>query len=85
LPEKELSWESGFTSEVSVDRRAKVWHCEMRIPLQSLSLTAPKPGTVWRLNLFRADRANRAFLAFRPTLRGSFHVPDRFGSLEFVE
>jgi predicted TIM-barrel fold metal-dependent hydrolase len=85
LPDKDFAWKSGFQSAVSIDKQAKVWICEMRIPLKSLSDLKPTPGTQWRLNLFRCDRANRAFLAWRPTLVGSFHAPERFGTLEFVE
>jgi hypothetical protein len=40
---------------------------------------------VWRLNLFRADCAQHAFLAWNPTLVGTAHAPERFGLLEFVE
>jgi predicted TIM-barrel fold metal-dependent hydrolase len=85
LPQKDFTWNSQFQSAVSIDVKAKVWKCEMRIPLKRLSDVGPTAGTRWRLNLFRADRANRAFLAWRPTLAGSFHVPERFGTLEFVE
>ena len=47
--------------------------------------TAPQAGTRWRANLYRLDRANKAALASNPVLAGSFHTPDRFGWLEFVE
>jgi hypothetical protein len=57
----------------------------MRIPLRALAETSPKTGTQWRLNLFRGDVANAAYLAWNPTLTGTFHVPERFGVLEFVE
>jgi len=57
----------------------------MRIPLKALTATPPKAGTQWRLNFFRCDRANNAFLAWNPTLSRSFHVPEKFGVLEFVE
>ena len=62
-----------------------MWICEVRIPLKSLAEVAPAPGTQWRINLFRCDLANSAGLAWRPVLRGSFHTPDRFGVLQFVE
>jgi hypothetical protein len=84
LPEKDFAWSSGFQSVVQVDRRAKVWRCEMRIPLKALSDTPPTIGTRWRLNLFRCDVANKAYLAWSPPLRGSFHVPEKFGILEFA-
>jgi predicted TIM-barrel fold metal-dependent hydrolase len=84
LPEKDFGWSSGFESCVAVDQTAKVWYCEWRIPLTALGKTPPKPGARWRINLYRCDRANQAFLAWHPTLDGSFHVPKRFGCLEFA-
>jgi predicted TIM-barrel fold metal-dependent hydrolase len=85
LPEKDFAWDSQFRSAVRVDSPAKRWTCEMRIPLRSIGGAPPAAGTRWRLNLFRCDRANQAFLAWRPTLTPSFHTPERFGTLEFVE
>ncbi len=84
-PEKNFAWSSGFESAVKVDRKSKLWTCEMRIPLQAFGATPPGPGATWRLNLYRCDRANQAFLAWRPPLTASFHTPDRFGSLQFTE
>lgn len=85
LPDKDFQWDSGFRSATRVNRKAGVWSCEMRIPLKSLSSSAPGAGARWRLNLYRADRAHGAFLAWSPTLVGSAHAPERFGVLEFVE
>jgi predicted TIM-barrel fold metal-dependent hydrolase len=85
LPEKDFAWNSRFASAVRVDRRKKVWTAELRLPLAALSDQAPARGTRWRLNLYRCDRRLNAFLAWSPTLSGSFHVPDRFGTLEFGE
>jgi predicted TIM-barrel fold metal-dependent hydrolase len=85
LPEKDFQWASGFESAVAIDQRRKVWTCEMRIPLRALSASNPVAGKQWQINLFRCDRANRAFLAFNPPLSGSFHVPERFGMLAFTE
>jgi predicted TIM-barrel fold metal-dependent hydrolase len=84
LEQKDFAWSSRFESAVSVDHQASVWRCEMRIPVAAFG-ARPKPGSYWRLNLFRCDRANRAFLAFNPALTGSFHTPERFGVLQFVE
>lgn len=80
---KDFEWSSGMESAVSVDEAARVWRVEVRIPLKSIAATPPKPGTRWRLNLYRHDKANAAGLAFSPTLRGTFHTPERFGWLEF--
>jgi len=85
LPEKDFAWTSGFQSAVKVDRHAKVWTCEIRIPLSALGSAKPTQGALWRLNLFRCDRANHASLAWRPTLQDTFHATERFGTLEFVE
>ena len=50
----------------------------------ALAGRAPRAGDRWRLNLYRQDRAGNAALALSPTLRPSFHTPERFGWLEFV-
>lgn len=82
-PDFNFAWNSGMEWKVRVDRRRRMWTCEVRIPLSSLSDTAPQAGTRWKVNLYRIDRAHRDFLASNPTLNGSFHTPDRFGWLEF--
>jgi len=80
---KRLEWNSGWDSFVQVDDARKVWTTVMKIPLKALSPEGAKSGTRWRANFYRIDRANRAFLAFNPTLTGSFHTPARFGWMEF--
>ena len=82
-PAHDFAWSSHFQSKVKVNPKTKVWTCEVRIPLQSLSDAKPVAGTHWRLNLYRCDRAHKAFLAWNPTLTGTFHVPEKFGVLEF--
>jgi hypothetical protein len=84
LPDRDFDWQSGFESAVEIDEAAKIWRCAVRIPLSSLSSIRPEIGTRWRLNLFRCDRAHNAFLAWNPTLSGTFHVPEKFGAMEFV-
>ena len=66
-----------------IDEDAKIWRVEVRIPLTALSETLPQSGTRWKINLFRHDRSDNAFLAFSPPLKGSFHTPERFGWIEF--
>jgi hypothetical protein len=70
--------------KVRVDDRHKSWTAEVRIPLAALNDHPPKTGDRWRVNLYRIDRAHKAFLAMNPTLSGSFHTPERFGWLEFA-
>ncbi len=84
-PEFDFNWNSRMEWQVRVDPSRQVWTSEVRIPLESLSDRRPVPGTRWRANLYRIDRAHRAFLASNPVLNGSFHTPDRFGWLEFGE
>lgn len=83
IPEKDFAWSSGFESATRVDDRRKVWTVEMRIPWNALGERKPESGERWRINLYRCDYANKAFLAFNPVLAGSFHTPERFGWLEF--
>lgn len=83
LPKYDFEWTSRFESATHVDERQKRWTAEMRIPIEALSEMKPQPGTKWRINLYRCDYANKAFLAFNPVLTGSFHTPERFGILEF--
>jgi predicted TIM-barrel fold metal-dependent hydrolase len=84
LPQKDFIWSSRFTTAVKVDDAKKVWTAEMRIPLDALASNKPKPGARWRINLLRCDYANKAFLAWNPTGKASFHVPEKFGTLEFA-
>ena len=83
LPDSNFEWSSHFQTAVQVNKKAKVWTTEMRIPLKSLAEARPSEGTRWRINLYRCDRAHQAFLAWNPTLSGTFHVPEKFGVLEF--
>jgi hypothetical protein len=84
-PDKSLEWNSGFEAAVKVDRRAKLWTTEMRIPLASLGPAKPSAGTRWRLNLYRHDVAHRLFLAWSPTATSTAHTPQKFGWLVFGE
>lgn len=84
-PRKDFEWTSGFECAVRVNAAAKTWTAEMRIPLKALSESRPQGGTRWRINFYRHDAANKAFLAWNPTLTGSFHTPARYGILEFGE
>jgi predicted TIM-barrel fold metal-dependent hydrolase len=80
-----LDWNSGFQSAVAANEGTKTWTAEMRIPLRVLSDATPVSGTRWRLNLYRHDRAHKAFLAWSPTATSTAHTPARFGYLEFAE
>lgn len=83
LPEKDFAWSSRFESATRIDRQRRRWTAEMRIPISELCDARPQHGTQWRINLYRCDYANKAFLALNPTLTGTFHTPERFGVLKF--
>jgi Carbohydrate family 9 binding domain-like len=88
-PFNDASWNSGFEHSTRIDAKRHVWTCEMRISLASLGVTRLAPGTEWRINLFRADGrgspAERRLMAWSTIPEGhTFHVPSRFGILEFA-
>ena len=83
-PDFDFQWSSRFESATRVDEREKRWTSEWRIPIEAISAEAPRPGVQWKINLFRCDYANKAFLALSPALTGSFHTPERFAVLEFL-
>ena len=82
-PDFDFAWSSSMEWKVQVDRERHVWICEVRIPMGALAEALPTDGIRWKANLYRIDRAQRAFLASNPTLNGSFHTPERFGWLVF--
>lgn len=78
----DFPWSSGFQSACYVDKAKGRWTAEMKIPMTAFNKT-PVAGERWRFNLYRIDRAHKAFLALNPTLKGSYHTPARFAHLEF--
>ncbi len=82
----ERLWDSGMKVKARIDRTAKVWVGEMRIPLASIDPRPFRPGSELRLNLFRQDGRNpkRDFLAWRTTGVWNPHKPEKFGTLKLV-
>lgn len=83
---KELAWQcEGLETSACVG--ATGWTAALAIPFASLVSQPPSPGSIWRANFLRIDRPPgfpRELSAWSPTLRNTFHDPDRFGYLEFV-
>jgi hypothetical protein len=66
---------------------AASWSAELSIPFSSLTAHPPEPGTEWRVNFTRIDRppdVERELSAWAPTGLANFHVPERFGILQFA-
>jgi hypothetical protein len=64
------------------------WAAELRIPFESVSAGPPLPGHRWRANFTRIDRPEgepRELSAWSATGLAQFHMPQRFGILEFAE
>jgi hypothetical protein len=87
-PFNDASWNSHFDHATRIDAEHHIWTCEMRIPVESMGAKGISPGAEWRLNLFRADGpgedSQRRFLSWSTIPTGaSFHVPTRFGIIQF--
>ena len=89
-PFNDASWDSGFDHATHVDPAHHVWTCEMRIPVASMGAKEIAAGAEWRLNMFRADGPGedhqRRFLSWSTIPEGgTFHVPTRFGIIQFAK
>jgi hypothetical protein len=75
----------GVLNDLSIHSRG--YFVEMAIPFADMFRETPKPGEVWRGNLFRIDRHPEGdeFQSWSPTRRvpAAFHVPKRFGRIVF--
>lgn len=76
--------------EIDDDRADAGYSVEMAIPWQTFSPAGvrarpPASGDEWRANLYVLDRRRdgQHAAAWSPVGTGDFHVPERFGSLEF--
>ncbi|MEW5974987.1 MAG: carbohydrate-binding family 9-like protein [Acidobacteriota bacterium] len=83
----DASWDSRFQHATRVNRDQQTWTCEMRIPAAAFGLRRIEAGNSWRINFYRCDGfgddSQRQFYAWSPTLNQTFHVPNRFGIIEF--
>ncbi len=70
------------------------WTCEFAFPFSEIAPNAPsmsfppKPGDVWRLNLYRYDYGRTTakyneLSAWSQTDKRGFHAPDKFGRVTF--
>ena len=83
---KNFAWNCDGLRTV-VEKTEGAWSVEFAIPFRSLTAEPPQPGARWRVNFCRIDRPpdrERELTAWSPTGQRLFHVPERFGVLEFV-
>ncbi len=80
-------WNSGFQVAAHIDAGAHTWYGAMKIPYASIDARAPKPGLKLRANFYRLQGAppHRLFIAWQPTGKDSYHVPEAFGTLELAK
>ncbi len=86
-------WRSQLKSATLVREDEGLWLTALRIPFEPMlkkeaQADRPRPGSTWRLNLFRAagSEPGRLYFCWRPTLTPDpdFHVPRAFGTLLFM-
>jgi hypothetical protein len=83
---KDFAWRCDDL-QTAVQVSAASWTAELAIPYRSLTAEPPTPGARWRANFFRIDRpvgTPRELSAWSPTRLGTFHIPERFGTIEFA-
>ena len=80
------TWNSGFEVSARIDRTNHVWYGAMRIPYSAIDTRPAEVGNVLRINLFRSQgpQSSRHEIAWQAPMSNSFHVPEKFGSLELV-
>jgi hypothetical protein len=76
-------WNSGFQSTARIDPAARTWYCFMRIPYSAIDSRPAAAGNELRLNLYRSQGppGSRKAIVWRPTGKGTFHVPESFALL----
>jgi len=84
---EKLQWAVQVDGTVDGKAGDREWTCEIALPVEDI-VTAPhlppQPGDRWRMNLYRGEQLPKAAnLAWSPTMRDDFHIPQRFGEIVF--
>lgn len=81
-------WKSGMRTTSQIIEAENIWRVAMVIPFTAFGCR-PKPGDVWKANLFRISRyhGERQYLALSPTFteKPNYHVSEAFVNLCFVK
>ena len=85
-PEGGWTWNSGFSVAARIDAKSRIWYAAMRIPLSAIDSRPPSEGNEFRINLYVSEgpASNHRSMAWRPTMKPNFHVPERFGVLRLA-
>lgn len=81
----DMSWQAeGWRTRSRFDREKHRMESVWMLPFGVFADPPPLTGS-WRFNAFRIDHSEkgRALLAWQHTGEANFHVPDRFGYLDF--
>ena len=83
-------WKGDWDYATTVDRKRLRWSAEVRVPFATLEAEPPAAGTVWTLNIGRAEWPQgpsvrpAVYSLWSPNLETrSFHDPATFGALLF--
>ena len=82
-----LKWGVEVLGTVDGKDGDREWTCEIALPMEDV-VTArnlpPQAGDRWRINLYRVEnRPTPSLLAWSPTFKDDFHLPERFGEIVF--
>ena len=84
-----IAWAVQVDGTVDGKSDDRGWSCELALPLEDVVPavnTPPKPGDKWLLNLYRVEsKPKKAGLAWSPTFKNDFHMPDKFGTIIFSD
>lgn len=85
---QKLKWGVQVSGTVDGKTGDREWTCEIAVPLEDV-VTAknlpPKAGDRWRMNLYRVEQLPKpALLAWSPTYKDDFHLPEKFGEIVFT-
>jgi len=79
-------WKSGCEVAARIDAPRKTWYGFMRIPWPAIDSRPTAAGNELRINFYRGQgRApNLKLIAWQPTHKPTFHVPESFGVLRLA-
>lgn len=86
-PEDGWIWKSGLEAAARIDPVRKLWYGFMRIPYSSIDDRPAVADNILRINFYRSQgpKSNCKEIAWQPTYKETFHVPEAFGTLRLVK